>query len=332
MRSDFIRFNAPLLVAASFLLTACTPNSSKEKNLPSFSQGLAQQTQSDLLKCKKVDSGGVPPRITNLGKITSEDGLEWIVPANIDLENDTKASDLFNVCNDVIPNSFADVDVTNFPIHDAGGEELFTAYVFGDNYFELNVNGKLKVVDPLPFTPFNSSVIRFKAQRPVTLAIKAVDWEEYLGQGFETFGKAKYHAGDGGIVIVIKDKNDKIVAVTDNSWKAQTYYIAPLKTKECLLVNGATRNSSGCPTDDVPDGSQFYAAHWPLPIDWDAPNFNDQAWPQATTYSNEEIGVHNKPAFNHFTKLFDDNTGDASFIWSDNVVLDNIVLLRKIIN
>ena len=330
MKNNVVHFNT--LLVASLLLTACSPNEPTQTDLPSFTKGLAQQTHSDLLKCKKIDSGGVPARITNLGKITSEDGLEWIVPADVDLENDTKASDLFNVCNGVIPNSFAEVDETNFPIHDAGGEELFTAYVFGDNYFELNVNGKLKVIDPLPFTPFNSSVIRFKAQRPVTLAVKAVDWEEYLGQGFETFGKAKYHAGDGGIVMVVKDKNDKIVAVTDDTWKAQTYYIAPLKTKGCLLVNGVVRDSSACPVNDVPDGSQFYAAHWPLPVGWDAPNFNDQAWPQATTYTNKEIGVHNKPAFTHFTTLFDDAKDDASFIWSKNVVLDNIVLLRKTIN
>ena len=54
---------------------------------------------------------------------------------------------------------------------DAGGEETFAAYIFADNYFELYVNGKLLGVDAIPFTPFNSSVVRFKANRPFTIAV-----------------------------------------------------------------------------------------------------------------------------------------------------------------
>ncbi len=327
MKNRMMRFN--IILAAPFILAACTHQTAHQSEQPSFTQGLAERYHSDVYECRKVDSGGVPPRVTNDGKIISEDGIEWIVPAKVDYEGSTKASDLFNVCNDVIPLSSADVNMADFPVHDAGGSDVFTAYVFGDNYFEFTVNDKITVVDPLPFTPFNSSVIKFKAERPFNLAVKAVDWEEYSGLGMETFGKAKYHAGDGGIVIVIKDASGKIVSVTDDSWKAQTFYIAPLATKSCLVVTGADRNSLGCPMEDVKDGSQHYAAHWPIPQDWKKADFDDSAWSYATEYTNEEISVFNKPAFSNFTDIFDDVKGDASFIWSSNVVLDNIVLLRK---
>lgn len=64
---------------------------------------------------------------------------------------------------------------------DTGGGEEFVAFLFADNYFELYVNGELLAIDPVPFTPFNSNVIRFTADRPATIAVMMVDWEENLG-------------------------------------------------------------------------------------------------------------------------------------------------------
>ena len=71
------------------------------------------------------------------------------------------------------------------------------------------------------------------------------------------------------------------------------------------------------------------AAHWPVPTDWVAPDFDDSAWPQATTYDNDTVGVANKPSFTNFPDLFDRSGADAQFIWSSNLVLDNLVLLRR---
>ncbi len=77
---------------------------------------------------------------------------------------------------------------------DADGE-VITGYIVADNYFEFYVNGKLVAVDPVPFTPFNSTIVKFKATRPVTYAFELVDWEEDLGLGTEVnFGqKTKFH-------------------------------------------------------------------------------------------------------------------------------------------
>lgn len=42
--------------------------------------------------------------------------------------------------------------------------EVFTAYIFADNYFEMYVNGIPVGKDKVPFTQFNSSIVKFKAK------------------------------------------------------------------------------------------------------------------------------------------------------------------------
>jgi len=59
--------------------------------------------------------------------------------------------------------------------------------------------------------------------------------------------------------------------------------------------------------------------------------FDDAAWPMASTFSNETVGVHNKPGYTNFTEIFDAPDADAAFIWSSNLILDNVILLRKTI-
>ena len=48
---------------------------------------------------------------------------------------------------------------------------------------------------------------------------------------------------------------------------------------------------------------------------------------KATVFSNDTIGVNNKPAYMNFSELFFGQK--AKFIWSSNVVLDNHVIVRK---
>jgi hypothetical protein len=49
----------------------------------------------------------------------------------------------------------------------------------------------------------------------------------------------------------------------------------------------------------------------------------------ATTYTNDTVGVHNKPAYMNFTAIFDAPGADAQFIWSSNLILDNLVIVRR---
>jgi len=293
---------------------------------PSFSTGPAEMTDPGLFDC------GPQARTSAVGKITSDDGKTWIMPAETAFLEAAKATDLYNACNDVTPDNLSSVDTSSIPLIDAGGSEEFTAYLFADNYFELYVNGQLLAVDPVPFTPFNSSIVRFKADRPVTLAIKMVDWEENLGLGSEKGRGSGFHPGDGGLVAHVMDAARDTVLLTDETWRAQTYYISPLKDRSCLNIDGPLRDSSACDMSAANDGTSFSAAHWKLPKDWMNAEFNDAAWPMATTFSNEIVGVGNKPSYTNFTEIFDAPDADATFIWSSNLILDNVVLLRKTID
>lgn len=308
------------ILLVPFLLAVCSGALAQS---PSFTTGFAKTTQASLIDC------GSGSRVSAVGQITAEDGTVWVVPAQTHFQSAPKAADLFNECGGPQLGSLAELDLAKVPLMDAGGSEEFVAYVFADNYFELYVNGHLVAVDPVPFTPFNTNVVRFKAKRPVTLAVMAVDWEESLGLGVENNRGKRFHPGDGGFVAVIKDAKQKVVAVTDESWRAQTFYTAPLKTRSCLVVTGQQRNSSACNTDGADDTTGYSAAHWAVPTDWMQTGFNDAIWPMASTYSNDTVGVDNKKAYTNFADVFDANGADAQFIWSTNLVLDNLVLLRK---
>lgn len=271
-------------------------------------------------------------RTSAMGEIVLEDGTTRIVPADINYQSGPHAPDLFNECAGVEPGSLSAVDIDAIDVVDAGGTEEFFVYLFADNYFELYVNGALIAVDPVPFTPFNSNLVRFAADRPVSLAVMGVDWEENLGLGSEAGRGSAYYPGDAGIVIHIQDASGETVAITDASWRAQTFYTSPLADRNCLIAEGQTRDSSECSTDAVSDGSGLEAAYWDIPQNWMQPDFDDSAWPLAIAYSNETVGVDNKPGYTNFTEIFDASGADARFIWSSNLVLDNLVLLRKTID
>ncbi len=288
-----------------------------------FTTGPATTTNPGLVEC------GPGSRISAVGEIADESGTLWVVPAATQYGTAPMAADLFNQCGGTQLSGLSELELSSVPVLDGGGSEEFTAYIFADNYFELNVNGTLLAVDPVPFTPFNSNVVRFKANRPVTLAIMGVDWEENLGLGSENNRGKAYHPGDAGFVMQVRDASGAVVAITDGTWKAQTFYTAPLDTRECLVIDGADRDSSACATQGVDDGTSFSAAHWPLPEGWTEPDFDDSGWPDAVTFTNETVGVDNKTAYTNFTAVFDDPTADAAFIWSSNLVLDNLVLMRK---
>ncbi|WP_339750533.1 hypothetical protein [Algoriphagus aquimarinus] len=296
------------------------------KGTASITQGIATTTIENLYAC---DRG----RKTDVGEITSTDNKKWVVPAQTNYSNDEFpfAADLFNSCEgknygsaEEALSHYDNADIVT--IDDDG--EVYTAYIFADNYFEMYVNGIPVGKDKVPFTEFNSSVIKFKAKKPFTVAMKLVDWEEHLGVGSEANRGKPFHSGDGGMVAVIKDAQNTIVATTNEEWKAQTYYTAPIMDLSCVSEEGNFRYSNNCSTDGGQDGSAFYALHWELPEQWMDTNFDDSNWPNASTYTNQIIGVDNKPSYTNFTSIFDASTNDAQFIWSTNVVLDNEVLVR----
>lgn len=292
----------------------------------SVTHGLATTTVSNLYSC----TGGRP---TALGEITASDATVWTVPPAVNFQSATFpfASDLHNVCIGATyatdAAALAALNGSDIVTIDADGD-VITGFIFADNYFEMYVNGVAVGKDKVPFTQFNSSIVRFRVRRPFTIAMLLVDWEEHLGLGCENNAGMAYHAGDGGMVAVFKDQHGSVIATTDATWKAQTFYTAPIKDLTCPQEVGTRRLSSACNSAGVQDGSMFYALHWKRPDNWTAASFDDSAWPMATTYTNAEIGVDNKPAYTNFTNVFDDPQHDAQFIWSTNVVLDNEVIVR----
>ena len=323
---------SPLFVSA-LLLSACSASSEDPALVEgpasaegaSFSTGPAEETNAGLIDC------GDGSRISAVGTITAEDGTSWTVPASTQFETAPKAADLYNECGGQTLANIEALDLSTVPVMDAGGEEEFTYFIFADNYFELYVNGRLLAVDPVPFTPFNSNVVRFKAARPLTIAFMAVDWEENLGIGSEANRSSSYFPGDAGLVAHLQDASGDTVALTDGSWKAQTFYTAPLNGPACLTTQGNVRDSSACAASASSDGTQMSAAFWPIPEGWMNPDFDASAWPDAVTYTNDTVGVDNKNAYTNFTSVFDTQGADAEFIWSSNLVLDNLVLMRKTI-
>ncbi|MBU3740794.1 MAG: hypothetical protein FGM24_00750 [Candidatus Kapabacteria bacterium] len=311
-----------LLVA----LVAIQPAAAQYQGTGSITQGRGTVTIKDLFVCPKG-------RPTNLGTIRSQDDAVWNVPADVNFSTAAfpASHDLHNACSGVMyanaTEARAGLAGSNVVTVDADGEVL-TAYVFADNYFEMYVNGIPVGKDNVPFTQFNSSAVRFRVRRPFTVAMLAVDWEENLGLGSEAMGNSPYHPGDAGVVAVFMDEGGNIIATTSREWKAQTYYISPVQDLTCLSEQNGMRLSGPCSTADASDGSQFYGVHWARPSGWMNTDFDDAAWPLAKEYSNNLVGVDNKPAYTNFTEIFDAPLNDAAFIWTSNLVLDNEVLLR----
>lgn len=336
-----IKTTIPLMAFALLTLVACnngkkTTQTNAEstnetthetyKGTASVSQGLAKIETVNIYNCERG-------RKAPIGTSTALDGSVWTVPSEVNFTYDgfPFASDLYNPCTRVEYNSateaLAALDGTDIVEVDADGE-VITAFVFADNYFEMYINGIPVGKDNVPFTQFNSNIVRFKAQRPFTIAVKLVDWEENSGLGTESNRGNAHHPGDGGLVAIFKDAKNDIVATTNADWKAQTFYTAPIKNLSCVSEKGALRLSDNCTIAASDDGNTYYALHWNVPSDWQTKAFDDSTWPNATTFTNATIGVDNKRSYTNFTDIFDNPSNDAQFIWSTNVVLDNEVLVR----
>ena len=286
-------------------------------------QGLAKTVDENLFKC------GVPLgnyRASPVGTITADDGTVLTVPAQTAYRTGPKLTDLFNGCNKIAPAKASDVKPESVPIVEIDPDgEVITGYIVGDNYFELYINGKLVGIDPVPFTPFNSVIVRFRAKKPYTYALKAVDWEERLGLGMETNRGNAWHAGDGGLLARFSDGT-----VTDRTWAAQSFYIAPLENPGDVVEKGDVHETSTFgrvyPAAKVPAcRERCFAVHYPIPENWAAPNFDDSRWPKAFEFTNQDVGVEHVPAYTRYPEAF----AGARWIWSYNLVFDNLVLARK---
>ena len=251
-----------------------------------------------------------------VGTYTSDDGKEWVVPGPFN-ETGAVATDMYNDCMSTgdNPNYLSEVETV---VIDPDGVEI-TGYIMADNYFELWVNGTFVARDSTPMTPFNSSVVRFRANYPMTYAMMGIDWETHNGVGMEY---DRYAIGDAGMMAYFSDGNG-----TSADWKADVFYIAPLDNPDCVRVTADGRDSSFCqqarrPICAANDPMTCKALHFERPSDWTSPAFNDASWPNAVIWQPWE--VTGTTAYVDYVDRF----GDAEFIWTPSLRLDNLVLAR----
>lgn len=332
------KFATCAITLAAFLAVSCNKNdddTSSTTTAPSgyTGSGSVSQAVGTTSTANLFPSG---QRVAAVGTVASTDGKTWTIPAATNYNNSSFpwASDLYNSYVTGHKYATAAAAVAALPGTDIveinSDGDVYTAYIWADNYFEMYVNGKAVGKDPVPYTDFNACIVRFKVKKPFTMAIMCVDWEENLGTGTENNNGNTYHIGDGGFVAVIKDASGNVIAKTDDSWKAQTYYTAPIADLTCLSETGGQRLSGSC--NMVTGSATSYAIHWEVPSNWYDASYDENGWPAATTFTNATVGVDNKPSYTNFPDVFDDAAADASFIWSTNLLLDNLVLLRKTVN
>ena len=325
--------SAIVSAAAVIILAGCAELGDPAAPQKSVTQGLAKQVSENVYKCPLNIPGF---RAAPAGVITATDGTTWTVPGETAIQKGLGpvAGDLFNACNGVTPKSAKDVpaliEKTPIVVVDPDGEVVY-GFIVADNYFELYVNGKLVGVDPVPYTPSNGGLVRFKVKRPYTLALYVVDWEEDLGVGTEKGNvnnkqaSPTFYQGDGGVIAWFSDGTS-----TDKSWKAQTFYIGPLKDPNDVVEKGNVHDTSqlGRVHPHAPNPgcqAKCYAVHYPLPQNWASPSFNDSAWPSAYEYTDDEVGVGAVPGYTTFPELYK----TSRWIWSSNLVYDNLVIARK---
>ena len=188
----------------------------------------------------------------------------------------------------------------------------FQAEVWADNWFELYINGKKVGQDSVPITTersFNSEKIKFSATYPLTVGVVAKDFTEN-SSGLEYIGKSNQQIGDGGFILQIREvASGKIIGYSTNKWKVFTVNTAP--------TNASCEKSSNPLTD-------CQHKDMAIPKSWNTYAFKDSSWKYATSYTKEAVGV--KEGY------FDISwNSKAALIWSSDLKLDNIILLRTVI-
>jgi hypothetical protein len=289
-------------------------------------QGLGKTVTEDLFPCANPRPG-MNLRKNTVGEITAQDGTTLTVPVANHFASAPKLPDLYNECSGVTPKDMSEVDLNKVPIVDVDKDgEVVTAFMVADNYFELYINGQLIGVDATPYTPFNSHVVRLRVKRPYTIAVLAQDWEDKLGLGMEVFQGNTWHSGDGGFIAKFSDGT-----VTDSSWKAQSFYIAPLQHPDDVVEYGNIHDTTHLggrvhPLAKLPTCREHcFAIHYQIPDGWMNTNFDDSKWPRAFEYLDQEVGIVGVPGYWRYPEAF----MGARWIWTINLVFDNTVLFRK---
>ena len=169
-------------------------------------------------------------------------------------------------------------------------DDALKVNVYADNTFTLYINGELVATDPIKFVPHNVVSVEYLPTYPMTIAVLAEDNAD-PETGMEYADTA---IGDGGFILKFSDGT-----VTDGTWKARRFSWGPL--------NADTRRPR--------------VRSNPMPKDWFEIDFDDDDWDDATVFTEDQVDP--KQVFHEH-----DFEG-ASFIWTEDLSLDNTVVFRK---
>lgn len=170
--------------------------------------------------------------------------------------------------------------------------DTIKANMYADNWFMLYINGELVAVDSIKFIPHNVVSVDILPSYPMTIAVMAKDNADPK-TGMEY---ANTNIGDAGFILKFGDGS-----VTNAKWKAKRFSWGPIG-----------RDTKNPRVEDLP-----------IPENWFAVDFDDSQWGFAKEYTEEQVGPK-QPYFEH------DFQG-ARFIWTDDIELDNTVILRHVV-
>ncbi|WP_068545680.1 hypothetical protein [Thalassotalea crassostreae] len=168
--------------------------------------------------------------------------------------------------------------------------DTIKANIYADNSFKLYINGTLIAVDSIAFMPHNVISVDILPSYPMTIAVMAMDNADPV-TGLE-YGNTSI--GDGGFILKLGDGT-----VTNSRWKVKKISWGPIDR----------------------DIKKPRTKHMTVPEKWFTSNFDDRGWVQATEFTQQHV----RPK----APFFDYDFKGASFIWSDDLELDNIVLFRR---
>ncbi len=190
------------------------------------------------------------------------------------------------------------------------GSGRYRADVWADNWFALYSGTSLVGEDSVPITTersFNAETIFFDAELPLTLNLVAKDFKEN-DTGLEYIGKPNQQVGDGGVILQVTDtQTGKVVAVTDGKTRCLVIHRAPLRPA-CASLKNPSLDDCGATVGEEPPG-------------WKLPSFNVTSWPEATVFSEADVGVKDG-----YLAIKWDRT--AKLVWSGDLKQDNTILCR----
>jgi hypothetical protein len=217
---------------------------------------------------------------------------------------------------------------------------LIVATLFGDNYFELLVNGRFVKADPIQFVPHQAVQFTFSVDtsKPVEYAIYVQDYMQ------DSTGLEYDHTalGDGSFLAYFSDGT-----VTNAQWKYKLINNGPIPSQCCYEWDGS-KNCNGnltCATTEFSFDEDWYTAGY---------DFSD--WSSVSIYTVDTVGWGTPSVYDPLTSTCivaipnwkDDNIDyttpnecknpaiesslgsfhNAEFIWGPDIIQNNHLLLR----